>query len=461
VVKVNVFTNQPFIAFFLKPSAEKPKFNSSFYFRHHGSEPQPVYALRHLDPALPGSKNRYAVGLYDSYSPEILYGEVLLIPKWTQPTLSQEAIRQNGGILPPPEPALPTEFIIQLYNPDQQVVVRHKSKAWNCAACWEFDMPQQTFRQPSGSSLDRTLSDPAASDVTPKLKFNWRKDGRLSRGLVCYLSGKTINPDGSKKSKEPDITIAILQGFKEITLYEPHFYRVEMEDFKGLEIVLILGAVVIRDVYFGHLKDCFHVSDPPRADNPNTSALDGKAPPKPPRPQVTIPQRETRPPPVDPRTQWELDVEAAQLKQQTQAEIRERRRREKEEERRTRKFLQSEEKEARRRQAEIDQETERLKKLYSREEEQYRKGQAKNAQVAKPSVPPRIHVPHPNMAPARHQPVAAHHRHTTYDIPPSSSMVNLAPNHHPQLRERKSIFGFRKKEEEPRDGIVRKRSAVF
>ena len=393
----------------MKPSEEKPKFNSSFYFHHRGSEPQPAYALRHLDPALPGSKNRYAVGLYDSYCSEILYGEVLLIPEWTQPTLPQEALRQNGGIQPPPEPVLPMEFVIQLYNPDQQVLVRHKPKAWNSAACWEFVMPQQTFRQPSGSSLDRTLSDPAASDLTPKLKFNWRKDGKLSKDLVCYLSGKTINPDGTKKSKEPDITVAIFHGFKEITLYEPNLYRVEMEDFKGLEIVLMLGAVAIRDIYFGQMKECFHISDPPKPgspghpssglagvghassahhtsgkNDPNGSPLDSQAPSKPPGSQVTIPHHKTRPPPVDPRTQWELDAETARLKQQAHAEARERRRREKEEERRTKKFLEAEEKEQRRKQAEIDQETERLKKLYAREEEKHERDRNSKKPLALP-----------------------------------------------------------------------------
>ncbi|KMU83603.1 hypothetical protein CIHG_01386 [Coccidioides immitis H538.4] len=210
----SALTSQPLMldenlpTFYIKPSTERPKHQSTYYFCQGGEDPSPAYSVRHLDPDLPASKNRYAVALYDSFCPDILYGEVLLIPKWTQPSLSQEAIRQNNGVPPPPEPILPNEFIIQLYNPDQQVLVRYKPKSWNSPASWQFEMPQQTFRLPSGSSLDRTMSDPAASDITPKLRFNWQKDGKFSKDLTCYLSGKTVDVDDARKrSKEPDITV--------------------------------------------------------------------------------------------------------------------------------------------------------------------------------------------------------------------------------------------------------------
>jgi hypothetical protein len=184
----------------------------------------------------------------------VLFGEVLIVPEWTQPTMSAEAIRQNGGVAPPPEPMIPSQFTIHLYNPDQDITVRYKPKTWNTQPSWEFEMPQRTFRQPSNSTLDQTQNDPTTSALTPKLRFIWRKNGTLSKDFTCYLCGKTTTPDGRKKSKEPDITISIFKSLKEITLYEPNLYRVEMEDFKGLEVVLMLGAVVIRDFYFGTLK---------------------------------------------------------------------------------------------------------------------------------------------------------------------------------------------------------------
>ena len=37
---------------------------------------------------------------------------------------------------------------------------------------------------------------------------------------------------------------------RELTIYEPNLQRVEMEDPKGLEVVLLLSAVVIKDLYF-------------------------------------------------------------------------------------------------------------------------------------------------------------------------------------------------------------------
>jgi hypothetical protein len=376
-------------AFFIRPSAQKH--NSTVFLCQHGDEPEPAYFLRHLDPSAPVSKNRYAVALYDPYIPDALYGEVLIEPEWTQPSLSAEAIRLNGGVVPPPEPIIPSQFTVHLYNPDQDITVRYKPKSWNSPQTWEFEMPQRSFRQPSNSTLDRTQTDPAASEITPKLKFFWRKDGTLSKDFACYLSGKTTAPDGRKKNKEPDITISIFKGFKEITLYEPNLYRVEMEDFKGLEVVLMLGAVVIRDVFFGSLKHIFHISDSPNpvsagrksssplssGNEPPTNSNGVATGPKPDRPEVTIPLRENRPPvPArNPRTQWEIDAEHARLKQQQEAQEREQRRRAEEQELKTRKLLEAEEKAARKKQAEIDKETERLKKLYGREEQEYRQWQ--------------------------------------------------------------------------------------
>ncbi|EFW21891.1 hypothetical protein D8B26_002004 [Coccidioides posadasii str. Silveira] len=488
--------------FYIKPSTERPKHQSTYYFCQGGEEPSPAYSVRHLDPDLPASKNRYAVALYDSFCPDILYGEVLLIPKWTQPSLSQEAIRQNNGVPPPPEPILPNEFIIQLYNPDQQVLVRYKPKSWNSPASWQFEMPQQTFRLPSGSSLDRTMSDPAASDITPKLRFNWQKDGKFSKDLTCYLSGKTVDfDDARKRSKEPDITVSIFKGLKEVTLYEPNLYRVEMEDHKGLEVVLLLGAVVIRDVYFGHIKTSFHITDPP---NPTALAAPKITPPKvsvngttpqikgqsggpqpnqqgphsnPPR-QTTLPVREARPPPADPRTQWEIDAETSRLKQQAEAEARERRRKEKEAEKQTRKLLEAEERERRRREAQVKEETERLKKIYGKEDKKLRKQVSGPPSASRPPAPLPPGPPQFNNAHYRNHSSASTpapswfatpaRPQTTQPTPqflaprpPASTAGGLRPPQ-PQLKERRSIFGFRLGDSrDSGNGLSKKRSSMF
>ncbi|KAK0515352.1 hypothetical protein JMJ35_002731 [Cladonia borealis] len=369
--------------FYLRASSDGTKHNASVLLSQNGSDAKPEYFLRHPDPSLPGSKNRYAVALYDSYNPEILFGEVLLIPEWTQPTLSQEQIRLNGGVPPPPQPVLPTEFTVQLYNPDQQVLVKYHAGKWISDPYWEFEMPQESFRKPSTSALDRTQSDPTASEITPKLGFRWKKEGKLSKDYVLSLSGKSTNPDGSKRrNREPDITIALFRHFKEITIYEPNLSRVEMEDPKGLEVVLLLGAIVIREVYNSPMLETFNITEPPRRHSssssnshrppltsnphPNATSLPPRRTHQPSLSNPTIPttQPSSRPPPTDPRSQWELDAETALLRKQLASEERARKKAEAAETKRVKRMLEEEERLAKEKQKEIDRETERLRKLY-------------------------------------------------------------------------------------------------
>ncbi|RAK73059.1 uncharacterized protein BO72DRAFT_413217 [Aspergillus fijiensis CBS 313.89] len=343
--------------FYLKPSRQTPH-QTTIHLYQHGNDPQPTYTLRHPDPttiATPAdAHNRYAAALYDAHVPSILYGEVLILPQWTTPTLSADAIRANNGTTPAPEPLLPTTFTINLYNPDQTVTVHFKPKSWNSPATWWFEMPQHSFRQPSTSRLDRTQADPASADITPKLRFAWRKDSKLSKDLTCVLSGKTTTlPESKTKAKEPDITVAMFQSLKELTLYEPNLYRVEMEDFKGLEVVLLLAAVTIRDVWFASqgLREAFRVgkSGAPAAvsgtGTPSSSPMSRQSSQQLSKP---LPQ-----PAVSPAENWR-----------------------KEEERRTRLLLEEEERTRRQReaerQAEIDRETLRLQRIYGQEEEHVR-----------------------------------------------------------------------------------------
>ncbi|KAF2205387.1 hypothetical protein GQ43DRAFT_26457 [Delitschia confertaspora ATCC 74209] len=401
--------------FFLKAAAEENiKHHESFYFTQHGSEPEATYALRHLDPAANEAKNIYAAALFDSHNPDVLFAEILAKPGWTQPTLSQEDIRKNGGVPPPPQPIFPTEFAIQLYNPDQQIIIRQVTSKWTGSVFYEFSMPQTSFRTPSASSLDRSQTDPGADASTPKINFVWKKEGRLGKDMTCYLTGKSTDHRKRKKSKEPDIAVAMFTGLKELTIYEPHLYRVEMEDYKGLELVLLLGAAAIRDLFFKDPKEAFHILD--TYARKNSGGLRGRKTSSPivpptitppvltpqPPPRVTVSaakgaainglynqptrtnaQRQSLPPlytassarPSDPRSQWEMDAETARVKARVQAEERERgrleeqarRRRQKLEEdeaRKTRKLLEAEEKERQRRQAVIDKETERLRRKF-------------------------------------------------------------------------------------------------
>lgn len=261
-------------------------------------------------------------------------------------------------------------------------------------------MPQQSFRQPSASALDRTQSDPTASETTPKVTFRWKKDGKLSKDYVCSLVGKSTNLGVSKKKhREPDIAVALFSQLKEITIYEPNLHRVDMEDPKGLEVVIILGAVVIREVYNVQLKEVFNLGDTQRMDSEtsskspdkshmpvawNASAADtsnhvpanrrkdsgppSSAPVK--LRALQTPKSDPRPPPTDPRSQWEIDTETVRLQKQVEHEERDRRRAEHAETKRIKKMIEAEEKQARRKQAEIDKETERLRKVYEAEQRQ-------------------------------------------------------------------------------------------
>ncbi|KAL4941814.1 hypothetical protein BDV06DRAFT_173088 [Aspergillus oleicola] len=485
--------------FYLKPS--KDTHLSTVYLLQYGNEPDPAYSLRYPDPSSLESKHRFAAALYDPYVPDVVYGEVLIIPEWTQPTLSAEAIRQNNGVTPPPEPIIPSRFTIHLYNPDQTVTVHYKPKTWNSPASWSFEMPQHSFREPTGSTLDRSQIDPAAADTTPKLRFSWRKDSKLSKDMTCYLRGKTSAiPETKTKSKEPDITVSIFKSLRELTLYEPNLYRVEMEDFKGLEVVLMLGAITIRDVYFSSPKEAFRLSrhnSPAASPTTNSpigpsSPVTNRPPPTRPPPLVTDVPPVPRPAPPQQQQQQPPPNSSPQL---TKAHEQAR----KEEERRTRKLLEEEEKARRKeeekvrrkRQAEVDKETRRLQKLYGEEERKAR------AQTPMPSLPPRpgpgaaaqlASVPESGPGPGpsqRPQPRPHPHSHPRYNQGPPSvshggsrpylqipgqmstaSLLTPPPTMGPQSapkpnlqNKRSSFFGLRRTADEGK--LHKKRSSMF
>ncbi|KAL2870439.1 uncharacterized protein BJX67DRAFT_378404 [Aspergillus lucknowensis] len=447
--------------FYLKPSKDTPHL-SQIYLLQHGNDPNPAYSLRYLDPSSPESKNRFAAALCDPFVPDVVYGEILIIPEWTQPTLSAEAVRQNGGVAPSPEPIIPSRFTIRLYNPDQQIVVTYKPKTWNSPPSWSFEMPQHSFREPTGSTLDRVQIDPAAADTTPKLRFSWRKDSKLSKDLTCLLRGKTSAiPETKTKSKEPDITVSIFKALRELTLYEPNLYRVEMEDFKGLEVVLLLGAITIRDVYFSSPRDAFRIS----RENSAAASPTSNSPTAPNSAQNRLPTgsgalKADIPPAPQPQP-----AKSPQLTRQ-QEQLR------KEEERRTKKLLEEEEKARLKRQAEIDKETRRLQKLYGEEE--------KKARAQTPSLPPR---PSTQQASRPAQPSRPGQRYHNYNQGPSishggsrpytqlpgqtSTTALLAPpvarpqsTANPQLQnKRSSFFGFRRASDEGK--LSKKRSSMF
>ena len=239
-------------------------------------------------------------------------------------------------------------------------------------------MPQNSFRLPSVSALDRGQSDPAANATTTKIAFKWKRDGKLSKDISCYLSGKST--DG-KRNREPDITVAMFKSGKNLTIYQPNMSRVEVEDVKGLEVVLLLGAVVVKDIFFNASRETFNISSPSTSPNPNARIRKNSGTKPAGTPAImsgalgnassanltssSRPNPQQRPSSTsNARTQWEIDAETARLKALVESEERERLRLEREEEKRIKKMLEAEEKEQKRKDAEIAKETERLRRQY-------------------------------------------------------------------------------------------------
>lgn len=204
---------------------------------------------------------------------------------------------------PPPEPIFPDQFAIQLYNPDTQIIVKELKTKWSGTQSWEFSIPQVTFRTPSASTLDRNQNDPGADATTPRVNFCWRKEGRYGKDLTCYMTGKSTDLVGkkAKKSKEPDIAVALFTQLKELTIMEPNLYRIEIEDYKGLEVVLLLSAAVVRDMFINNQREAFHIVDPVGRKN-SGGILTRKASSPLVGPGVTPPMMTPQPPPPPPYT---------------------------------------------------------------------------------------------------------------------------------------------------------------
>lgn len=375
-------------SFLIRPSGENELSNTVSYSAQ-GSEPEPQYILWKPDPRTPGAQNRYAVALRDPYNPDVVYGEVVVEPEWTQPTLSAAEMRALNGAPGAPTPVIPNSFAIQLYNPDQHIIVKQVGKT--LGGSWEFKLPKNTFRLPSASTLDRSLDDPGSSAITPKLTFYWKKDSLISLAstphLTCYMSGKSSTETGNKRSREVDITVAMFRNGKRLTIYEPNLSRVDVEDKKGLELVTILGAQAIKDLYLNqNSKDLFNLSNP-AIGRKNSTHLIGPGrknsggaglPPRQNTNPVTPASQalhssgrahaNSRPPATDLRTQFVLDAETKALRAAIEAEeARERKARERqaqEDARAVRKMIETEERERMRHQAEEEKETERLRRQY-------------------------------------------------------------------------------------------------
>ncbi|KAH9906480.1 hypothetical protein F4778DRAFT_651754 [Xylariomycetidae sp. FL2044] len=368
-------------SFFYRQS-DNPLINI-LYFTQNGSEPTAEYSLRKLDPTLPQARNKYAVALGDAAGQNIIFAEVLIEPEFQQPTLSAAEIRAQNGVPPAPIPMIPDAFTLQLYNPDQKVVVRGEKSTWTGKESWDFEMPQQSFRMPSASTLDRQQSDPTVSSTTPKIMFRWKRDSKFSKDMTCYMTGRSV---GGKKSKDPDITIAMYKHGRQqsVTIYEPNLQRVEVEDRKGLEVVLLLGADVIREIYLFPSRDSFNLNGaaPPPNKRKNSRPIPGASAGSPTNSTAANPYDMTSavgshniPPTTNspvrtqhtaPPQKIEIDAETKRLQAMVQKE---------------------EEKERKRREKEVAKETERLRREFGMAGQDF--SAAGSSGGNGPSLPPR------------------------------------------------------------------------
>lgn len=372
--------------FFLKPhgKAKDSAHQQPVYFSFEGSEPSPTYTIQHGN-----TPNAYALGLFDSYNPDVLYGEVLAKPAWTHPTLNAEDIRANT----PLQPTLPSSFDVQLYEPAQTVRINIKEGKWGGSDSYEFSVPETSFRVPSASVLDHSQSGPAELEITPRLNFVWRKESKLSRDLTCYMTGRSTDSLTAMKQKrskrDPDIAVALWRQLRELTIYEPNLQRMELEDPKGFEVVLLLSAVVIKDLYMTSkdVRQTFNItSDSSRKLSSGGRKLSNPPPPttapkpphlqRPPQPSHTFPPDIKHAPPTAPSrpsipttsSPTPLDPETATLRAQTEHEATQarqsRERAEEAETQRLRAMVEAEAREAERKNAELERETQRLRRQY-------------------------------------------------------------------------------------------------
>jgi hypothetical protein len=395
--------------FRLRPSSDSP-LSSLLYFTQNGSDPAAEYLLRRADPAVPASRNKYAIALCDPYNADVVFGEVMIEPQWSQPTLSAAEVRAQSQAGAPPATAtalIPDNFTIRLYNPDQTVTVKMVSGTWGKSDSWEFDLPVQTFRTPTLSELDREQqnSSPAAPDLIPRIMFRWKRDGLLSKDMTCYMTGTRL---GARKNKEPDITVALFKAAREstLTVYQPNLHRVEVEDRKGLELVMLLSSEVIKDLWVTPKSDMFNVqggssatpngnkrknsrpvvTGSPPGGAPAMSGALANIPPSQLPPNLAANNKPPGPAPAPaPSTNPEIEAETRRLQALVEREQRERDKAERAEQKRIKKMIDDEEKERRRREEEIAKETERLRQMYGVEGQQLPSD--------RPPLPPRMQQP--------------------------------------------------------------------
>ncbi|RPA96787.1 hypothetical protein L873DRAFT_1195442 [Choiromyces venosus 120613-1] len=383
--------------FHLTPQAREPHI-TTLTFTANGSPPTAAYTKTRA----PDIDATYSTTLHDAFVPDILYATVIATPE-----IVQQPASSPGAPPPPAKVLLPKEFPLQLYNPDSTVIVTHNHSTLR-GSFWEFSLPKTSFLPPTASRLDAaSAAHQNALSHLPRATFRWRKEGGvLSKSMLrCSLVSPANLGSGPKKAgaNEPDILIATFEGLGDkkgmgdITIYQSNLKRVEVEDFKGLEVVLVLSAMAIGDMWFCPTNLVFNLT--PTSASPVTAAAvagvnggrrrTSSTPNIPPtvNPSPTMqshpptnlhshrtsyPQH-TQPPPSSPHHHHHQDIKSPTTTQRDyqahKAEEAARRAAQlkKEEEATLRMLAEEEARERQRREMEVERETQRLRVVYERE----------------------------------------------------------------------------------------------
>lgn len=295
------------------------------------------------------------------------------------------------------------------------------------------------------------------------------------------------------------------RGMGEITIYQSNLKRVEVEDLKGLEVVLLLSAMAIGDIWCLPTNQMFNLNPPIRGGAGGTSRSRKNSFPlvaSPPAVTVSAPTQPQLPttspqhghPPANAsfaaRFQQQQQQQAHQRRHSTppdpdgeyarrlheEAE-RQRKLAEQEQEQIRRMLAEEEARERRRREEEVNLETERLRHMYEQERQEHMARGARNAQsqrVSSQSRPPAPPRPVSQQRPPQQRPTVV--GGSSGMRPPSVGGSGgrtgaLKVEEGKKLNSRKSFLGLRfggssddrgkEKEKDKRKKLLKKGSSMF
>ncbi|RPA83104.1 hypothetical protein BJ508DRAFT_413758 [Ascobolus immersus RN42] len=276
-----------------QPDRNNP-LRTTISFSQNSSVPSPRYVKIHAE----STPNAYQFSLHDSTFTDQVFAACSAILEPLHGTLNVDTVRKERrkssfGLEDSSSSSqfrIPSKATIRLLNPDFDITLtQHTPSGPFGTPYWEFALPLIPFSQPTPSLLDRSL--PQTSEL---VYFRWKRDSVLSRStLKCTYHPTPLPGSGKKGADEPDITIAlfanwegssketggVFQGKGELTVFEMNQRRLEIQDWKGLEVALVCTARCLADVWFGgNRRELFQVGASPVGTPSGGATTNGAAP---------------------------------------------------------------------------------------------------------------------------------------------------------------------------------------